>query len=46
MAEKLEIYVYEAIRLAITYPRVNIHIPGAGVRGPCLTKDSYMLTSL
>jgi len=46
MAEKLGIDVYEAIRLANTHPRVNIHIPGAGVGGPCLTKDPYMLTSL
>jgi len=46
MAEKLGIDVYEAIRLANTHPRVNIHIPGAGVGGPCLTKDPYMLASL
>jgi len=46
MAEKLGIDVYEAIRLANTHPRVNIHVPGAGVGGPCLTKDPYMLASL
>jgi len=46
MAEKLGIDVYEAIRLANTHPRVNIHMPGAGVGGPCLTKDPYMLASL
>ena len=46
MAEKLGVDVYEAIRLANTHPRVNIHMPGAGVGGPCLTKDPYMLTSL
>jgi len=46
MAEKLGIDVYEAIRLANTHPRVNIHLPGAGVGGPCLTKDPYMLASL
>ncbi len=46
VAEKLEIDVYEAIRLANTHPRVNIHTPGAGVGGPCLTKDPYMLASL
>jgi len=45
MAEKLGIDVYEAIRLANTHPRVNIHMPGAGVGGPCLTKDPYMLAS-
>jgi len=46
MAEKLGIDVYEAIRLANTHPRVNIHMPGAGVGGPCLTKDPYMLVSI
>ena len=45
MAERLGIDVYEAIRLANTHPRVNIHMPGAGVGGPCLTKDPYMLAS-
>ena len=45
MAEKLRIDVYEAIRLANTHPRVNIHMPGAGVGGPCLTKDPYLLLS-
>ena len=43
LAEKLGIDVYEAIRLANTHPRVNIHMPGAGVGGPCLTKDPYLL---
>ena len=46
MAEKLGIDVYEATRLANTHPRVNIHMPGAGVGGPCLTKDPYMLASI
>jgi len=34
----------EAIKLANTHPRVNIHTPGPGVGGPCLTKDPYLLT--
>jgi UDP-N-acetyl-D-mannosaminuronic acid dehydrogenase len=46
MAEKLGIDVYEAIRLANTHHRVNIHMPGAGVGGPCLTKDPYMLATV
>jgi UDP-N-acetyl-D-mannosaminuronic acid dehydrogenase len=46
MAEKLGIDVYEAIRLANTHHRVNIHMPGAGVGGPCLTKDPYILASV
>jgi len=46
LAEKLGIDVYEAIKLANSHPRVNIHWPGAGVGGPCLTKDPYMLISI
>jgi UDP-N-acetyl-D-mannosaminuronic acid dehydrogenase len=46
IAEKLGVDVYEAIRLSNTHPRVNVHMPGAGVGGPCLTKDPYMLTLL
>jgi UDP-N-acetyl-D-mannosaminuronic acid dehydrogenase len=46
IAERLGIDVYEAIRLANTHHRVNIHMPGAGVGGPCLTKDPYMLASI
>jgi UDP-N-acetyl-D-mannosaminuronic acid dehydrogenase len=46
IAERLGIDVYEAIRLANTHKRVNIHMPGAGVGGPCLTKDPYMLASI
>ena len=33
----------EVIKLANTHPRVNIHIPGPGVGGPCLPKDPYLL---
>ncbi|MEM2262101.1 MAG: nucleotide sugar dehydrogenase [Ignisphaera sp.] len=46
ISEKIGVDVYEAIRLANTHPRVNIHLPGAGVGGPCLTKDPYMLASV
>lgn len=46
VAEKIGIDVYEAIRLANTHPRVNIHLPGSGVGGPCLTKDPFMLIQL
>ncbi len=45
IAEKLGIDVYEAIRLANSHERVNIHQPGAGVGGPCLRKDSYLLVA-
>ena len=33
----------EAIKLANTHPRVNIHLPGPGVGGPCLPKEPYFL---
>ncbi|MBO3798463.1 MAG: nucleotide sugar dehydrogenase [Thermoproteota archaeon] len=46
IAQNIGVDAYEAIRLANTHPRVNIHMPGAGVGGPCLTKDPYMLASL
>ncbi len=45
LAEELGANVWEVIRLANTHPRVNIHLPGPGVGGPCLTKDPYMLAN-
>ena len=35
--------VSKVVKLANTHPRVNIHTPGPGVGGPCLTKDPYLL---
>jgi UDP-N-acetyl-D-mannosaminuronic acid dehydrogenase len=35
--------ILDVIHLANTHPRVNIHLPGPGVGGPCLTKDPYFL---
>jgi UDP-N-acetyl-D-mannosaminuronic acid dehydrogenase len=46
MAERINVDAYEAIRLANTHPRVNVHRPGAGVGGPCLTKDPYLFASI
>jgi len=43
ISEKLHVDVAEVVRLANTHPRVNIHKPGPGVGGPCLTKDPYLL---
>jgi len=43
ICEQLGVDVMEVIRLANTHPRVNIHKPGGGVGGPCLTKDPYLL---
>jgi UDP-N-acetyl-D-mannosaminuronic acid dehydrogenase len=43
ICEQSGIDVMEAIKLANTHPRVNIHTPGPGVGGPCLPKDPYLL---
>jgi UDP-N-acetyl-D-mannosaminuronic acid dehydrogenase len=43
ICEKSGADVTEVINLANTHPRVNIHAPGPGVGGPCLTKDPYLL---
>jgi len=45
LCENYGVDVEEVIKLANTHPRVNIHFPGAGVGGPCLTKDPYLLIS-
>ncbi len=42
-AETLNIDVFEAIKLANRHPRVNIHLPGAGVGGHCIPVDPYFL---
>lgn len=43
LCEQLEVDATEVIKLANTHPRVNIHMPGPGVGGPCLPKDPYLL---
>lgn len=35
--------VYEIIRIANKHPRVNIHTPGPGVGGHCISVDSWFL---
>ena len=46
VCENLGIDAIEAMRLANTHPRVDIHRPGPGVGGPCLPKDPYLLPQL
>ncbi len=43
ICERIGVDVMEVIKIANTHPRVNIHKPGCGVGGPCLTKDPYLL---
>jgi len=43
IAEENGINIYEAIRMANNHPRVNVHLPGPGVGGYCLTKDPWFL---
>jgi UDP-N-acetyl-D-mannosaminuronic acid dehydrogenase len=43
LCEQQGVDVIETIKLANTHPRVNIHVPGPGVGGPCLPKDPYLL---
>ncbi|MCE5317184.1 MAG: nucleotide sugar dehydrogenase [Parachlamydia sp.] len=45
MAEKLQIDVYEWIRLANRHPRVHILNPGAGVGGHCIAMDPWYLVA-
>lgn len=45
MCEQLGTDAIDVIRLANTHPRVNVHMPGPGVGGPCLPKDPYLLLS-
>lgn len=43
LCEKLKVDAIKAISIANKHPRVNIHLPGAGVGGHCLPKDPYFL---
>jgi UDP-N-acetyl-D-mannosaminuronic acid dehydrogenase len=43
ICEQHKVDVLEVIKLANTHPRVNIHMPGPGVGGPCLPKDPHLL---
>ncbi|ODS40489.1 UDP-N-acetyl-D-mannosamine dehydrogenase [Candidatus Altiarchaeales archaeon WOR_SM1_SCG] len=43
IAEKLNINIWEAIKLANKHPRVNIHSPGPGVGGHCISIDPWFI---
>jgi len=43
LCEDVHINIWEAIKLANLHPRVNIHLPGPGVGGHCLTTDPWFL---
>jgi UDP-N-acetyl-D-mannosaminuronic acid dehydrogenase len=43
ICQQLGADVNEVIKLANTHPRVNIHQPGCGAGGPCLSKDAHLL---
>lgn len=45
ICEKLEINVWELIRLANHHPRVNILQPGPGVGGHCIAVDPWFIVS-
>lgn len=46
ICESLGIDSLEAIKAANNHPRVNIHIPGPGVGGHCLSIDPYFLVEI
>lgn len=43
ICDKLEINVFELIKLSNKHPRVNILMPGAGVGGHCLAVDPWFI---
>jgi UDP-N-acetyl-D-mannosaminuronic acid dehydrogenase len=46
ICENLDINAVEAIQAANHHPRVNIHIPGPGVGGHCLSIDPYFIVEM
>lgn len=44
ICEQLGLNVWEAIELANHHPRVNVHLPGPGVGGHCISIDPWFLT--
>ncbi len=45
ICEKAGIDVWEAIKLANLHPRVNVHLPGPGVGGHCISVDPWFIIS-
>ncbi len=43
LCDKIGINVWEAIKFANLHPRVNIHLPGPGVGGHCISVDPWFL---
>jgi UDP-N-acetyl-D-mannosaminuronic acid dehydrogenase len=43
ICEKMKVNVWEIIDLCNKHPRVNLHKPGPGVGGHCLTVDPYFI---
>jgi UDP-N-acetyl-D-mannosaminuronic acid dehydrogenase len=43
LCERLGINAYEVRELTNTLPNVDVHVPGAGVGGHCLPKDTWLL---
>jgi len=46
LAEEWRFNIYDVIKAVNrNYPRANIALPGLGVGGPCLSKDTYLMAS-
>lgn len=43
IAEKLNLDIWEAIKLANNHPRVHLHVPGPGVGGHCIAIDPWFI---
>jgi UDP-N-acetyl-D-mannosaminuronic acid dehydrogenase len=43
LCEKLKISVWDVVKMANRHPRVNIHNPGPGVGGHCISVDPWFL---
>ena len=43
ISENLEINAWEVVRLANLHPRVNLHRPGPGVGGHCISVDPWFI---